>query len=356
MRPANRISIHKCALFCSVLTVSLIFFSCSSKKKEDANDQSVTSPVTTQNTTHVASNELELLKRENEELKKSLAKSLELEKEVKRLRLQNENSIKAITEIIALLEKSKIVKQENVEMKQAINKLIALEKQNKKTESLKDTTDDLIKQFESKVSAEEKLKFLQSLSDLASLHDLSVIGVVRKALDDPNPEIGRAAIELLDDYPNPEILPVVEHALSLADEQIRSDALETLSGVSDPYTGTLLVQALNDTSKNIRVSALKIAREKNDAVQLEVLAKGISSAHDDVKFTSAWLLQERSDHKGMDIIIEGLKDSDPAFREEINETLNFLINREFSSYDEAKTWWEQNKNKYDEDLFEKDDM
>src|SRR4030042_4926857 len=101
---------------------------------------------------------------------------------------------------------------------------------------------------------------------------------------------------------------------------------------------------------------LKSPEKKNDVIQLEVLAKGIISTHDDVKSTSVWLLQERSDHKAMDIIIEGLKDPNPTFREEINETLNFLINREFGSYDEAKIWWEQNKNKYDEDLFEKDGM
>ena len=41
---------------------------------------------------------------------------------------------------------------------------------------------------------------------------------------------------------------------------------------------------------------------------------------------------------------------------EINETLNFLINHEFETYDEAITWWNKNKNNYDEELFEKDDI
>jgi hypothetical protein len=101
---------------------------------------------------------------------------------------------------------------------------------------------------------------------------------------------------------------------------------------------------------------LKVASEHSDRIELSVLENGIISPHNDVKYASTWLLQERSDHRALEILLEGLNDTDPQFREEINETLNFLINHEFETYDEAITWWNKNKENYDEELFEKDDI
>jgi len=67
------------------------------------------------------------------------------------------------------------------------------------------------------------------------------------------------------------------------------------------------------------------------------------------------MLEDRSDHSAVDILIEGLKDNDPDFREEVNASLDFLIDKEFKTYQEAQAWWNANKDNYDEDLFPKED-
>ena len=86
------------------------------------------------------------------------------------------------------------------------------------------------------------------------------------------------------------------------------------------------------------------------------MEKGIVSPYNDVKYNTAYMLQDRSDHRGLEVLFVGLKDSNPQFREEINEILNFLVNKEFESYDEATTWWNENKSNYDEELFEKENI
>jgi hypothetical protein len=144
--------------------------------------------------------------------------------------------------------------------------------------------------------------------------------------------------------------------LSISDDQIRIDALTSLSGIDNSEVCELLIYALGDNSKDVRSTALKIASGHSDRIELSVLENGIISLHDDVKLASTWLLQERSDHKGIEILFVGLKDTDPQFREEVNETLNFLINHEFETYDEAITWWNENKDNYDDELFEKEDI
>ena len=114
MQSANKYRTIDYALFYMVLTVSLIFTSCTSKNNEDSEDQTAVSQTAAQKSAESTIKDIEILKRQNEEL---TAKNLELEKEVKHLRKQNENSVKAIADVIALIEKSKILNQENTEIK-----------------------------------------------------------------------------------------------------------------------------------------------------------------------------------------------------------------------------------------------
>ncbi len=331
MKSTNRVSIHSFAIYGLVLSLCLACIGCS-KSDNNKEDKAPPSQVASKEKTQMSPEETERLKQENE------------------------NAKKAIAEVLAVMEKEELSNEKNEELKKAVSKLIDVNEQSEKYHQEKAKTQDLIAKFESATSSQEKLDFIESLSELSSEQDLSVIGVVQRALDDPDLEVARAAIELLENYNTPEILPAVERALSIVDDQIRTDALMSLSGIDNAEVCELLIQALGDNSKNVRATALKVASEHSDRIELGVLEKGIVSSYVDVKYASAWLLQDRSDHSGIEILFGGLKDTNPEFREEVNETLNFLINQEFETYDEAITWWGENKNNYDNELFEKDDI
>jgi hypothetical protein len=62
------------------------------------------------------------------------------------------------------------------------------------------------------------------------------------------------------------------------------------------------------------------------------------------------MLESAGGHRAVDILIEALQDKDAKFCKEVTSAISTLIDMEFTSYEEAKTWWEKNKNKYDEDL------
>jgi HEAT repeat protein len=331
MKSTNGISIHNFAIYGLVLSLCLACISCS---KSDDNEEDKTPP------SQVASKEETQLSPE----------------EAERLKQENENAKKAIAEVLAVMEKEELSSEKNKELKKAVSKLIDVNEQSEKYRQEKAKTEHLIGKFESAVNSQEKLEFIESLSELSTQGDLSVIGVIQRALDDPDLEVVRAAVELLENYKTPEILQAVEQAMGVVDDQVRIDALMSLSGIDSAEACELLIQGLGDNSKDVRATALKVASEQSDRIELGVLEKGIVSLYDDVKYGSAWLLQDRSDHSGLEILFEGLKDTNPEFREEVNETLNFLINREFETYDEAITWWNENKSNYDDELFEKEDI
>jgi len=213
----------------------------------------------------------------------------------------------------------------------------------------------VIAEFDSEISSRGKIELIGSLSELAQAQALPVIDVVRKALDDPDPRVGRAAVKLIKNYETPEIVPIISQAIKSRDEQTRIDALAPLANIDNPKVVDLLVEALDDTSEEVRSVALEMAQEQGDDIQLNVLEKGIVSSHKDVKSEALSLLEDRSDHASIDIIVTGLLDEDLKFREEVNSVLNFMIDQEFENYETAIDWWDENKQKYDEDLFEIDD-
>jgi predicted RNase H-like nuclease (RuvC/YqgF family) len=360
-----------------ILPLGLVCVSCSPKNNEQKQeqDQTASSTVSQEQAEAPHSEEIKKLKQENDELRKAMAEALPFLDEVKQLRRENDELKKAVSEIPALKKGLARLKQENEALKNAVAKATATSEvlnnaladatktKSSGNESYRKYTDKsqrkaaaLLAKFDSASSVKEKLEFIESLSELAFKQDPSVISVVRKALADPNSKVAHAAIELLEDYETPEILPAIEQALKLADEQIRIAAVETLSAVNDPQVIQLLAQALNDTSAEVRAAAIEVVQEyDSDPIKLSIMEKAIISPYDDVKYEAVSMLEDRSDHTAVELLIEGLKDRDPKFREEINETLSFLIDQEFETYEEALTWWTKNKDKYDDELIRIDD-
>ena len=56
----------------------------------------------------------------------------------------------------------------------------------------------------------------------------------------------------------------------------------------------------------------------------------------------------------VDGIISGLDSSNPEVVEETRYALEFMFDVEFKTSAEARAWWQENRNRYDADLVEKD--
>jgi HEAT repeat protein len=362
MKSENARPIYGVLTYCISLSLGLVCTGCSPKSNEQKQDEPPSQESSHQHTEVSYGEELKQLKQENDQLRKTVAKVLPFLDEVKQLNQENDDLKKAVSQIPALKREVERLKQENASLKNAIAK--ATKTEDRTSESYRKYKDEyqskaavLVAKFESANSVEAKLKFIESLSESSFKQDPSVVSVVCRALDDPNSKVARAAIELLEDYETPEILPAIAQALKMADEQIRIMALASLSGVNDPQVIELLAQALSDTSKDVRAAALEAAQEHiSDPIKLSIIEKGIISQYDDVKYEVVSMLHDRSDHIAVELLIEGLKDKDPKFRAEINETLDFLIEKEFKTYEEAQAWWTQNKGKYDMDLVRIDEQ
>jgi len=212
------------------------------------------------------------------------------------------------------------------------------------------STDTVLNEFNRTSNSERKVELLQSLSDMASDQDPCVIRVVQTAVAEKDANVALAAIELLQGYESPEALPAITKAMAHPDEEVRQTAVNLLLDINDPQTGKLLSDALSDKSEDIRSSALDTIKYKDNQVQFKVLETAISSPYSDVKEESVFMLQYIGGPQAVDTLIEALRDKNAEFREEVSSAISALIDKEFGSYQEAKSWWKKNKGKYDEDL------
>jgi HEAT repeat protein len=322
-----------------VLLTILICLVYSIKNREEENSKIAS-------TVSVRDDEINRLRLENEELKRTLAET----------KLQNSN-FKASLDNITKKTREQATQKLKQTLKEAIIKggktgSPAASKSPIKNSHDKNLINSRLAEFGSSTNADEKVEALKALGEMSLEHDPAVLKTVQDALGDPDSEVGEAAIELLDGYDSTEILPVVEKALKVEYEETRIAALEHLSGINGSKVGDLLNQALNDTAQDVRTAALDMLDERPDSEQLPILQKGLTSPYEDVKSQVVQKLEDRSDHKGVEMLIEGLKDTNPDFRKEVNTSLSSLIDKEFKSYQEAKDWWNQNKRKYDAELSE----
>jgi hypothetical protein len=320
-----------------VLLAILIVLAYSIKNREEENSKK-TSMVS------VKDDEINRLRQENDELKIALA---EAKLQNSKLKASLNNITKETQELEQPLKETKIKDEKTGSPNAKLN-----EKNPIKDIHDQNLVKSILAQFRSSTNADEKVKLLELLGEMALEQDPEVIKIVEDALDDPDPEMGSAAIQLLEDYDTPEILPAIEKALKAKHKETRMAALEQLSNIDDPMVGDLLSQSLNDTSEDVRTAALDMIEERPDSEQLPALQNGLASPYEDVKTQVVQKLEDRSDHKAVEILIEGLQDTNPDFRDKVNTSLSSLIDKEFKSYQEAKDWWDQNKNKYDAELSE----
>jgi HEAT repeat protein len=120
------------------------------------------------------------------------------------------------------------------------------------------------------------------------------------------------------------------------------------TGVCAPLLG----RALLDDSEDVRDAAFSVLDDKLPEEQNVVFAETIVSPHKDVRAQTVDMISFNPSHQAFEILIRGLNDSDPEIVDEVKWTLDYFVSEEFESYDQAVAWWEQNKQRFDEELFE----
>lgn len=184
----------------------------------------------------------------------------------------------------------------------------------------------------------------------ASHYGEELLAFVAKLLGLKDESLRLRAVDLLAGNTAAAILPILEGALADPSEAVRMNAVAAVAQVRDDAVVGYLGKVFEDGSENVRLAGLDVLENQTQDRKLKVLGRALQATHSDVQTAAIGTLQLESTAQSVEVLFDALDAADPEVRHEAQFSIDFLVDREFSSADEARTWWIENKDKFDRDL------
>lgn len=209
------------------------------------------------------------------------------------------------------------------------------------TAELKALIEDARRVFLKGLPPDEKIAALEKLS--GTDHPI-VNEIVMLALDDPNELVRETAVDLIMNINDASVVPLVVKALDDESDDIREYVLDALMDVDDPKSNEAFTKALKDENEDVRDNAMNIMLYISTPSVVESLAVGLNDPSEDIREKALITLEDISDKRVIDIMIEkGLLNDNESIREDTLDSINFITDQDFASYDQARAWWDRNK-------------
>ena len=209
---------------------------------------------------------------------------------------------------------------------------------------------DALEKYSKADNAVEKIAILNRNN---LIPDKKLLELVCKALEDPCDDVRFAAAQLLDKFDANDAIPAISKALGDRNEEVRLVAVFALGEADIPETAKLLAKGASDDSEDVRRALFSIAFTKDTSTKEEILETAVASQYRDVRERLIDLAVDTPSHRTVETLLKALKDGDEELRNGIFMTFEVFFSEEFKTYDDARTWWVKNGNRFDEDLVAK---
>ena len=207
------------------------------------------------------------------------------------------------------------------------------------TDESKAAIDVAINALRMDLSDEEKLA---AISELDGIDNPAVFDAVIMALDEANVDIREAALDAVMEINDVVVIPIINKALEDEDPEIRGYALDALMDVDDERVNEPLLTALDDENVEVRENATDIMLYIESPNILPSLAKALEDDNEDIRDLALITLEDIEDTRTLSILIEkGLLHKNKAIREDVLDSIEFITDQEFGSYEEAQKWFDQ---------------
>jgi|GEM_PF-6602029 hypothetical protein len=143
------------------------------------------------------------------------------------------------------------------------------------------------------------------------------------------------------------IVSVVTKSLDSPDPEVREDILDALMAVDDYQVNTPLLKAIEDDNPDVAEKAMEVIDNIHSSNILPSLERALNDKDEDIREQALSILEDLTDHGALDILInKGLYNDYPGTREDVLDSLNFITDQEFETGEEARQWWEQNRDSF----------
>ncbi len=153
--------------------------------------------------------------------------------------------------------------------------------------------------------------------------------------------------------PHARFLELIARQLRSGKPDDRLAALQALKEQSGERVTDLFKLALNDGETGIREIARHYALQRDESLRLAVLDHGLSSPHEDVRIRCFDALRQETSKQVIPSLIHALASNNPAMADEAARLLAARLGPAapvFKKSADAESWWEQNANRYGDDM------
>lgn len=157
-----------------------------------------------------------------------------------------------------------------------------------------------------------------------------------------------AAVEDLEGADTSTLIDKVMTALDDPDPEVREEALDALTNVDNEAINGPLLKALTDENAGVRENALEVMDDIQSPIILPSLEQALVAGDEDMREAALSILEDIPDPGAVDLIIEkGLLNYNNSISQEAFDSLEFITEQEFKSYEEARNWWDANKDTFE---------
>jgi len=233
----------------------------------------------------------------------------------------------------------------------------------------------------------DEMKIVDAIQDAQRLSGpelIDFVSYVLKTQKDPNTRWD--ALGLVGKLSSKEVIPTLEQGIEDENEIVRTTAVEAIAQFNDSRENALnelagkteltdqerallesqtltnedmrrissvLMKAMNDKEADVVRAAVGNLEQLHGDLQIIALDAGLHSENAGVRKQVLDTISVHSNKDTIWLVFDALKDADEGTSGHAQELLEHAFGKKFTNAAEAARWWQENQDKYDYDLIEK---
>jgi len=166
--------------------------------------------------------------------------------------------------------------------------------------------------------------------------------------DDLSVQEKLAVIRSLENIDDPMVVDPVMIAMGDQDPDLRNAALEVLRGMDNEEINEAFLAGLGDDNYAVTEKAMDIIADGDSPNILPSLEGALMDSDEKIQKIAIATLEDIYDVRAVDLLLDtGLLNANEAIRNEVIDSLEFITSQRFESYQDAKIWWELNRDTFE---------
>lgn len=190
----------------------------------------------------------------------------------------------------------------------------------------------------------------QQLAEARTLESSALLGVVDDLLKHQDPMVRTLALTLIEGVNGPELVGPLRVAFADLSDEVRIQAMEVAQHLIDPAVRDLLLSMMDDENVSVRQLALQAARNQGEDFAELAVARAATSPLEDMAMAGLTLIEASPAKRKIELVFRGLEHRSARVREQAHEMLFLTTHQSFKNLSEARAWWKQNQDAFDDDM------